>query len=114
MISKRELVTCIILYIFTCGLYSIVWFVTLTDDTNRVSQEPTADGGMAILFTLLTCGVYYFYWLYKIGDKIDIAKQKRGIPSSNTGVLYIVLGLFSFQIVAYVLAQSELNRLAEF
>lgn len=111
MIQKRDLVTCIILYIVTCGLYGIVWMVTLTDDSNIASEAPTADGGMAILFTILTCGVYYFYWLFKLGDKIDIAKQKRGMQSTSTGVVYLLLGLFSLQIVAYALAQGELNKL---
>ena len=45
------------------------------------------------------------------GVSIDIAKQKRGIPSSNSGVLYLVLCLL-IPVVAWALMQNELNTFA--
>ena len=49
---------------------------------------------------------------FKQGEKLDAAKNSRGIPSSNSGILYLILSLFGFSIVAWALMQNELNKLA--
>ena len=113
-IQKREIVTALILSIVTCGIYGIIWFVKLTDDTNVVSGDPNAtSGGMAFLLTLITCGIYGYYWAYKRGEILDNYNVSRGLPKSSNAVLYLVLQLFGLGIVAYCLMQSELNKIAQ-
>lgn len=113
MIQQRNIAVCIILSIVTCGIYGIYWFICLTEDANKVAQEPDGtSGGMAFLFTLITCGIYGVYWAFKQGEKIDKAKALRNIPSSNSGILYLLLQLFGLGIVAYALMQNEMNNLA--
>ena len=110
MVQNRNIAMCIILSIVTCGIYGIYWFVCLTDDTNTVSGEVNGTSGiLAFILTLVTCGIYCFYWAYKCGDKIDTAKQQRGIPASNGGVLYLILWIFG-GVIAYALIQNELNK----
>ncbi|MDY5577310.1 MAG: DUF4234 domain-containing protein [Lachnospiraceae bacterium] len=111
-IKERNLVVSIILTLVTCGIYGLYWFVCLTDDTNAVSGDNKTSGVMALVLTLVTCGIYGFFWAYRCGEKIDIAKQQRGIPASNGGVLYLILYIFG-GIIAYALIQYELNKLAE-
>ena len=83
---------CILLTIVTCGIYGLYWFVCITDDTNEMSGEnELAGGGMALLLTLVTCGIYGWYWAYKMGEKVDIIKSRGGMPSSNSGILFVVL-----------------------
>lgn len=113
MAQKRNIAVCIILTIVTCGIYGLYWFVCLTEDANTLKgggQETS--GGMALLFSLITCGIYSFYWAYKMGEKLDDAKTQRGIPSSNSGVLYIILFLISGGLIAYALMQNEINKMA--
>lgn len=112
MIEKRNIAVCIILSIVTCGIYGIYWFIKLNDDTNTASRTYGTSGGMAFLFTLITCGIYGIYWAYKQGEKIDAAKNSRGIPSSNSGILYLILSIFGLSIVVWALMQSELNQMA--
>lgn len=114
MIQQRSIATCIILSFVTCGIYGLIWFVSLTDDANFVSSGNNGgtSGGMALLLTLVTCGIYGLYWMYNQGEKIDIAKQNRGIPSSNSGILYLILSILGLGIVSYALMQNELNNLA--
>lgn len=110
--QQRNIAVCIILSIVTCGIYGIYWFIVMTDDTNRISGQMNAtSGGMAFLFVILTCGIYAIYWYYKMGENIDMAKRNRGLQSSNTGVLYLLLGIFGFGIISYALLQNELNTL---
>lgn len=111
MIQKRDIVVCILLSIVTCGIYSLYWFVCLTDDTNALAGEADTSGGVALLLTLITCGIYGFYWAYRRGEKIDKVKQMHNIPAGNGGVLYLILYLFG-GLIAYALIQNELNNLA--
>lgn len=113
MIKERNIVTCIILSIVTCGIYGLYWFITLTDDASRANDDPTFTGVKAFLFTILTCGIYSIYWNYKIGKEMYEANQKRGIQTSDNSVLYLVLGIFGFGIVTYCLVQNELNVIAK-
>lgn len=112
MIKEKNIALCVIFSILTCGIYGIYWFITLTDETNDVSGTPTASGGIAFLLTLVTCGIYGYYWSYKLGEKIDTAKRNRGLSTSDSGIVYLLLCIFKFDIIAYCLAQNELNKLA--
>lgn len=112
MVKQRSIAVCIILSIVTCGIYGIYWFVCLNDDANTVSGTEGTTGIVALLLTLVTCGIYGFYWMYKQGEKIDNAKNSRGMASSNSGILYLILCIFGLGIVSYALMQNELNQLA--
>jgi hypothetical protein len=111
MVVKRSIALCIILSLVTCGLYSLYWFVVITDDLNTVSGQPDTSGGVSLLLTIVTCGIYGLYWAYRCGEKVDRAKQMRNIPASNGGVLYLILYMFG-GIIAYALIQNEINNLA--
>jgi membrane protease YdiL (CAAX protease family) len=113
MIERRNIAVCIVLILVTCGIYGIYWIVCLTNDVNTVSGDVNGtSGGMVVLLTIVTCGIYGIYWAYKQGEKLDFTKNNRGIPSSNSGVLYLILQIFGFGIIAYALMQNELNKLA--
>ncbi len=109
--EKKNIATCVILSIITCGIYGIFWFINLTDSAARVNDDVDFSGGKAFLFTIITCGLYSIYWNYKMGKEIYEAKIKNDIPASDQSVLYIILGLFGFQIVNYCLMQNDLNSL---
>ena len=113
MIERRNIAVCIVLTLVTCGIYGIYWIVCLTNDVNTVSGDVNGtSGGMVVLLTIVTCGIYGIYWAYKQGEKLDFTKNNRGIPSSNSGVLYLILQIFGFGIIAYALMQNALNKLA--
>lgn len=111
MIKERNIALSVIFSIITCGIYGVYWFVCLTDDVNEVSGDHSTSGILAVVLTIVTCGIYGLYWAYKMGDKLDIAKQNRGIPASNGGVLYLIVFMFG-GIIAYALIQNELNKFA--
>ena len=112
MVQQRNIVTCIILSIVTCGIYGIYWFIMLNDEVNTLNQDLNGtSGGMAFLFSIITCGIYSYYWLYKMGDKLDNIYLKAGKPQSSRGILYLILGLFGFSIVSYALMQDSINKI---
>ncbi len=113
--QKKDIVIQVVLSIVTCGIYGLFWFVSITDDTNTVSEQKSTGGWMAVLLTLITCGIYGLYWAYKMGEKITAAKRARGLglDSENLSVLYLVLQLFGLMIVNQCLMQNELNSLVD-
>lgn len=114
MIQQRNIAVCIILSFVTCGLYGLYWIICLNDDANTASGTQNGTSGVTVLLlSIVTCGIYSWYWLYVQGNKIDQAKNAKGIPSNNSGILYLVLGLVGLSIIAYALMQNELNQLAE-
>ena len=67
-------------------------------------------GGMALVFSLITCGIYSISWAYKMGEKLDMARAQRGVPTGSLAIVYLVLSLFGLSIVTFALIQSELNK----
>lgn len=111
-IKERNIIVCVLLSFVTCGIYGIIWFVSMTDDMRYVSGDQTLSGGKAFLFTLLTCGIYGYFWAYKMGKATAIAQANRGLPTNDNSVLYLILQLFGFGIVNYCLIQNDLNVLS--
>ncbi len=117
MIQQKNIALYIVLSIVTCGIFGLVWFVKITDDTNTVTPpDPTGkaytSGGIALLLTIVTCGIYGYYWAYKQGEKLDNAKASRGLPTNNQSVIFLILEIFGLGIVAWALMQSQLNDMA--
>lgn len=114
MIQRRSIVVCILLSLVTCGIYGLYWLACLANDTNTASgRNNDTSGGMVVLLSIITCNIYHIYWMYKAGEKIDAARQMRGLPSQNNGLVYLLLTLFGFSIIAWALLQNELNNMSD-
>ena len=105
-IVERSIVTSILLTVLTCGIYSIYWFIRITDEMNQVSGEGGTSGVIAFLLNLVTCGIYGFYWAYKIGEKRDYVANEKG----DSKIIYIALVFFGLGIIVYALVQDTLNK----
>lgn len=111
MIQRKSIALCIVLTLVTCGLYGIYWIITLVNDLNTLTEDAqAASGGVVFLLSLITCDIYWLYWVYKAGGKVDVMRQRRGIISSNTGILYLILSFIGLGIIALALLQNEINE----
>ncbi len=112
-IMNRNVVTCIILSIVTCGIYGLYWYFCVINDLNTASETPDdASAGMVLLLSIVTCGIYGWIWLYKAGEKVDKIRQRNGETPSDSSIIYILLAVFGLAIVDYALIQTELNKVA--
>lgn len=113
-IQKRDIAVAIILSIVTCGIYNIYWFIKQVDDVNRAANDQNAfSGGVTFLLGLITAGIYSVYWFYQAGKKMMYAQQVRCMQAKeNLEILYLLLSLFGFGIVAMALIQNDLNKMA--
>lgn len=115
MLQKRNIGLALILTILTCGLYSIYWFVKLTDEAKYLSgNQEEVSGGMALLLTIVTCGIYILFWNYKMGKTIYMAQERAGSMKQDNSVLYLVLGIFQLTIISYCIMQSDINNVIQY
>lgn len=112
MKEEKNIVVNVLLSLVTCGIFGIVWFIQLTDDTKELSgDESMQSGAMAFVLTLVTCGIYGFYWAYKMGKNIGVARVNNGLSENDNSILYIILQLCGLGIVNYCLMQNDLNEI---
>lgn len=113
-ISKRDLVLNIILTIVTCGIWGIIWEVQIADDIKLLTgEEDLASGVVLVLLSLVTCGIYFIFWVYNAANKLELVKAGYGLPTESKGLVYVVLSIFGFSIVALALMQNDLNTVAD-
>lgn len=107
--TKRDVVTVVLLGIFTCGIYSIYWWYVTSNDLNKVedSEDSLMNYILALLLGLVTCGIYTIFWYYKFFKKLDAA------CSEENAVLNLVLCIFTTPIVAMAICQSSINKLVD-
>ncbi len=112
MKQERNIALAIVFSIITCGIYSIYWFIVLSDDVKEYSQDQEMmSGGIAFLLNLITCGIFGLYWVYKLGKNMGTAQQLNGLPFSDNSVLYLVLQFFGLGIINYCIIQNDLNAI---
>ena len=113
-LQRKNIVTCIILSLVTCGFYSLYWLYCLVSDINTISEDPNAMSPvLVIILSFVTCGLYFLYWVYKAGSLLDQKMIETGRTAESRPVLYVVLALFCLAIVTYALMQDTINQLAE-
>lgn len=111
MITQRSVGMAVVLSLITCGIYGIYWFIVLTNEVGKLSGDHTFTGGKHFLLSLVTCGIWSYVWSYQIGKQVGVAQHQRGLMVSDNSVLYLILTFFGLGIVAYALAQSDVNKL---
>jgi len=112
--KRRELITFVLLMLFTCGIYAIYWYIVFTDEVAAQLPEDkrAPSGGLVLVFTILTCGIYFIYWNYVIGTKLAEIGKNNKVAISDNGAVYLILSIFSLGLVSCILMQSDANKLA--
>lgn len=110
MIVERNVWVCLLLSLVTGGLYSLYWFVKMTDETNEVAGMEGMSGLMSLLLVIVTCGLYFFVWAYHMGDRLDTARSQNGANTGNFPLIFLVLTFLGLSIINYCIIQSELNK----
>ena len=102
--TKRSIVSLVLLMIFTFGIYALYWYFKFHSEIREASGEG-ASGGLHFL-GLFTFGIYPIYWVYKTSKRI------ARLGGEDNAVLNLVL-CFICGIVSYCLMQNEVNKLID-
>ncbi len=107
--KKRNVFLAVLFSIITFGIYYIYWFVSLTNQSNKLAPKNATMGGVGAFFvSILTFGIYQAYWAYRMGEKAGEMLNKN-----SDGFLYLVLWFFTLGIVPTCLGQSAVNKTVE-
>ncbi|OCN05286.1 hypothetical protein A4S06_09265 [Erysipelotrichaceae bacterium MTC7] len=114
MIRKKSIVTCVLLSIFTCGIYTLYWVSTITNDVAYLRQDSSyRSGGMAVLLTIITCGIYGYYWVYQTSRDIYSLEQDKEFRSSDNTIINVIFAIFTAFVVPLAIMQSSVNNLID-
>lgn len=105
-----DMVKCVLLLIFTFGIYWFIWIYRTTDYLNRVEDEAPRDPTTKLLLCIFV-PFYSIYWIYQSARRLDKLANSRGIPSDLT-LICLILAIF-VPIIAPMLMQDKINRIAE-
>lgn len=105
--KQRNIVTCILLSLVTCGIYGIYWLVMLAKEA--VSVKDPMDSGILEIVLMLFLPFLGFFLAEK---KFAEGCAEKGIVHSDNSILYLILGLVGLGIVSACMMQNDLNKLA--
>lgn len=104
--SYKSLVPHVLLLLFTCGIYYLVWIYRTTDSLNACKNEEYRNPVNKLLLCMFV-PFYSIYWTYKSAHRIDMLGYEKGILG-ETATLSLILSLF-IPILPPILMQSKLN-----
>lgn len=104
--SYKSLVPHVLLLLFTCGIYYLVWIYRTTDSLNACKNEEYCIPINKLLLCMFV-PFYSIYWTYKSAHRIDTLGYEKGIQG-DTATLNLILSLF-VPILPPILMQSKLN-----
>ena len=122
MIRRRSFGAYLILSIITCGIYSIFFWYSFTEDVNRMCAgdgEESPNYIVVLLLSIVTCGIYGIYWFYKQANRMRNAAPRYGVTLTEGGtdflVWYLVGMLFCFvgSFISYHIVIRSANILAD-
>lgn len=108
MLKNRNIGMLILLSIVTCGIYSIYWLWVTIDALDKEGQASNMSS--VLQFVLFFFYVGFIFFGINADANLNAIKAKKGMPTADNKVLYIVLGLL-IPIVLVVLVQNEINKI---
>ena len=106
-IKKRNIVTCILLSLITCGIYAIYWVIVMTNEAVKV-KDPSDSGILEIILMLFLPFLGFFLAEKKLAEGC----AAKGIAHEDRSIIYLILGLVGLGIVNFCMMQNDLNNLA--
>lgn len=106
--KNRNVIMCVLLCFFTCGIYQIYWMYQLISAVPKITGQPSLISN-PLLETICCLTPYQWIWLYKTGEALDNSGGSV-LSSSNNGFLFIVLWFVGLGLIPYCVIQTEINN----
>lgn len=107
-IEKRNIATCIVLSVVTCGIYQIYWVFKVVSEAVKVKDE-TDNGLLEILLSIFLAPV----GLFLAEKKLYEGAAEKGLALADNSIIYLIISIFCMPIIALALMQNDLNKLAD-
>lgn len=105
--ARRNVGSCIILTIMTCGIFGIIWLVKICKDLGRLHGDENPVGSEVLLYLFVP--FYSVYWGYDKGKQMYEDSQKRGGNLTDRKYIYLFMNLIFMQLFTLGFIQTQLN-----
>jgi hypothetical protein len=112
-LTQREPLTVLLLSLFTCGIYGLVWRYQTTEELRQATGDPSINPALDVALTLLLCGVWGVYCDYRNAKKAFELSQAAGLQRSDQSTIVLVLDIFGVFVASKFVLQGEYNALAQ-
>ncbi|MFV0254936.1 MAG: DUF4234 domain-containing protein [Erysipelotrichaceae bacterium] len=114
MVRKKNIVSAVLLSIFTCGLYFWYWVICLTNDIAILKNDNKyRSGGLVVFLSLFTCGIYFLYWVYVTSRDIYKLELAYDNTAADNSTLNVILAIFAASVVSLSILQLSINRISD-
>lgn len=103
-----SLLTHILLLLFTCGIWFLIWVYRVTGYTNSVKDEEERNPVNKLLLCIFV-PFYQIYWTYKTALRVDKMAEEKGM-TSELSTLCLILAIF-VPLLPPILLQDKLNNI---
>ncbi len=100
----------VLLLLFTCGIWMLIWVYRMTGYTNTVKGEEKRNPTNKLLLYIFV-PFYSIYWIYKTAQRIDKMARAKNIES-DMATLCLILAIF-VPVVAAILMQDKMNKIVK-
>lgn len=98
----------ILLLIFTCGIWELIWTYRVTDYTNAAEGEEYRNPTKKLLLCIFV-PFYKVYWTYKTAQRVEKMAVTKGISAdSELAILCLIMAIF-VAILPPILLQDKIN-----
>lgn len=105
--ARRNVGSCVILTILTCGIFGIVWLTKICKDLGRLHGDENPVGSEVLLFIFVP--FYSVYWGYSKGKQMFEDSKKRGGNLTDRKYVYLFMNLIFMQLFTLGFIQTQLN-----
>lgn len=106
----EDITACVIISVFTFGLYQLVWLHRICKKIRLLAGEPKNCGKELALIALVP--FYILYWMHSRGAKIKENAKKLNIHLADNGIFYLLFTLCGLSVFAVAMMQKDFNRIA--
>lgn len=99
----------VLLLLFTCGIWHLIWIYRTTGYLNGVPGEPYRNPGTKLLLCMLI-PFYSIYWVYQSAQRIDKLAKSLDV-TSDLAVVCLILEIF-VPLIPPILMQDKINKIA--
>ena len=105
--QQRNIVTCVLLSLVTCGIYGIYWMICLAKDVTTVKDKDRNATTNIVLFILLP-----FLGFFLAERQFTEDLKAMGIAHEDRSILYLILGLLGIGVIVDAcMMQNDMNNI---
>jgi len=109
--SENNIAINIILSIITFGIYFIIWLYRLEVKIRELNNDKRDLTGTVLC--LIFVPFYKIYWFYNREQLFVRTLHKKGQTKEDNSLVYLLLSIFGFGLIAAALMQNDFNRLED-